>query len=98
MPVADEGGGLSYDRTITVSQAFADHIKDLHIVQHSIDPHGNGEYDFGKGKSELDPRVRRRPGCWQVVARPSSAVPVCWSRLAAVPVPAQAPSTVDRVP
>ncbi|MGW0719192.1 hypothetical protein ACWD3K_31250 [Streptomyces sp. NPDC002778] len=57
MPVADEGGNLSYDRTITVSQAIADHIKDLHIVQHGIDPNGNGEYDFGKGKSELDPKL-----------------------------------------
>ncbi|MZD04639.1 hypothetical protein GTW43_06010 [Streptomyces sp. SID5785] len=57
MPVADSNGKLSYERTITVSQAVADHIKDLHVVQHGIDPNGNGKYDFGKGKSELDPKL-----------------------------------------
>ncbi|MET9955064.1 CHRD domain-containing protein [Streptomyces sp. NPDC006339] len=57
MPVADENGALSYSRTIAVSQAVADHIEDLHVVQHGIDPNGNGRYDFGKGKSELDPKL-----------------------------------------
>ncbi|WP_405401178.1 hypothetical protein [Streptomyces sp. NBC_01104] len=57
MPVADKDGKLSYSRTITVSQAVADHIKDLHVVQHGIDPNGNAKYDFGKGKSELDPKL-----------------------------------------
>ncbi|MER7108654.1 hypothetical protein [Streptomyces sp. NPDC000229] len=57
MPVADKDGSLSYSRTITVSQAVADHIKNLHIVQHGIDPNGNGTYDFSKGKSELDPKL-----------------------------------------
>ncbi|GAA2487991.1 hypothetical protein [Streptomyces gobitricini] len=57
MPVADKDGNVSYSRTITVSQAIADHIKDLHIVQHGIDVNGNGEYDFGKGRSELDPKL-----------------------------------------
>lgn len=57
MPVAGKDGKLSYSRTITVSQAVADHIKDLHVVQHGIDPNGNSKYDFGKGKSELDPKL-----------------------------------------
>ncbi|MDN3292591.1 hypothetical protein QWM81_00720 [Streptomyces ficellus] len=57
MPVAGKDGKLSYSRTITVSQAVADHIKNLHIVQHGIDPNGNGTYDFSKGKSELDPKL-----------------------------------------
>lgn len=57
MPVADKNGDLSYSRTITVSQAVADNITNLHVVQHGIDPNGNGTYDFGKGKSELDPRL-----------------------------------------
>ncbi|MET9497249.1 hypothetical protein [Streptomyces sp. NPDC006552] len=57
MPVADKAGNLSYTRTIAVSQATADHVKDLHIVQHGIDPNHNGTYDFGKGKSELDPKL-----------------------------------------
>ncbi|MFL1901243.1 hypothetical protein ACJWDR_19325 [Streptomyces tauricus] len=57
MPAADKEGKLSYSRTITVSQQVADHIKDLHVVQHGIDPNNNGKYDFGKGKSELDPKL-----------------------------------------
>ena len=57
MPVAKKDGTLSYSRTITVSQDVADHIKDLHVVQHGIDPNSNGKYDFGKGKSELDPKL-----------------------------------------
>ncbi|GGO87119.1 hypothetical protein [Wenjunlia tyrosinilytica] len=57
MPNADSTGHLSYERTIAVSQDVADHIQDLHIVQHGIDPNKNGKYDFGKGKSELDPKL-----------------------------------------
>ncbi|WP_030559505.1 CHRD domain-containing protein [Streptomyces aureocirculatus] len=57
MPKADSAGKLSYSRTITVSQKVADHIKDLHVVQHGIDANNNGTYDFGKGKSELDPKL-----------------------------------------
>ncbi|MGW7264915.1 CHRD domain-containing protein [Streptomyces sp. NPDC054842] len=57
MPTADSKGHVSYERTISVSQAVADHIKDLHVVQHGIDPNGNGTYDFSKGKSELDPKL-----------------------------------------
>ncbi|MGW0666039.1 hypothetical protein [Streptomyces sp. NPDC002746] len=57
MPVADKDGKLSYSRTIPVSHAVVEHIKDLHVVQHGIDPNGNAKYDFGKGKSELDPKL-----------------------------------------
>ncbi|WP_420000396.1 hypothetical protein [Streptomyces boninensis] len=57
MPKADADGNLSYKRTITVSQKVADHIKDLHLVQHGIDVNNNGKYDAGAGKSELDPKL-----------------------------------------
>ncbi|WP_262387121.1 hypothetical protein [Streptomyces sp. TRM49041] len=57
MPVADAEGKVSYERTITVSQDVAEHIKDLHVVQHGIDRNGNDEYDFGAGKSDLDPKL-----------------------------------------
>ncbi|MFC9602292.1 hypothetical protein ACFTTN_02335 [Streptomyces niveus] len=57
MPVADKDGKLNYSRTIDVSQDVVDHIKDLHIVQHGIDRNDDGEYDFGAGKSELDPKL-----------------------------------------
>ncbi|MFG2191777.1 hypothetical protein [Streptomyces sp. NPDC048639] len=57
MPAADDQGNLSYERTIAVSQDVAEHIQDLHIVQHGIDPNGNKKYDFGKGKSELDAKL-----------------------------------------
>ncbi len=41
-----------------MGQDVVDHIKDLHIVQHGIDPNDNGTYDFeGAGKSELDPKL-----------------------------------------
>ncbi|MEW2448141.1 hypothetical protein AB0896_11340 [Streptomyces parvulus] len=57
MPTADKDGNLSYERTISVSQAVADHFKDLHIVQHGIDVNDDGKYDAGAGKSELDPKL-----------------------------------------
>ncbi|MFJ4880763.1 hypothetical protein ACIP93_36905 [Streptomyces sp. NPDC088745] len=57
MPVADSKGYMSYERTLTVSQKVADHIKDLHVVQHGIDTNKNKKYDFNKGKSELDPKL-----------------------------------------
>lgn len=57
MPKADKSGKLSYSRTIQVSPKVADHIKDLHLVQHGIDTNGNGKYDFNKGKSELDKKL-----------------------------------------
>ncbi|GAA2677963.1 hypothetical protein GCM10010400_46360 [Streptomyces aculeolatus] len=57
MPKADADGNLKYERTITVSQKVADHIQDLHLVQHGIDVNGNGKYDAEAGKSELDPKL-----------------------------------------
>ncbi|MFD7500221.1 hypothetical protein [Streptomyces sp. NPDC059850] len=58
MPVADAEGKVSYKRTIPVSQDVVDHIKDLHIVQHGIDPNNNDKFDFeGAGKSELDSKL-----------------------------------------
>ncbi|MEU6083662.1 hypothetical protein [Streptomyces sp. NPDC047108] len=57
MPAADARGHLTYERTLTVSQDVAEHLQDLHIVQHGIDPNGNKKYDFGKGKSELDAKL-----------------------------------------
>ncbi|MEU3832991.1 hypothetical protein [Streptomyces microflavus] len=57
MPVADKNGKLTYSRTITVSQDVADHLKDLHVVQHGIDRNNDGKYDFGAGRSELDPKL-----------------------------------------
>ncbi|MGR8011932.1 hypothetical protein [Streptomyces hypolithicus] len=57
MPVAGKDGKVAYSRTIEVSQKVADHIKDLHIVQHGIDANDDGKYDFGKGKSDLDPKL-----------------------------------------
>lgn len=57
MPVADKDGKLTYSRTIDVSQDVVDHFRDLHIVQHGIDRNDDGAYDFGAGKSELDPKL-----------------------------------------
>ncbi|MFE0191529.1 hypothetical protein [Streptomyces sp. NPDC059008] len=57
MPKADARGHLSYERSIPVSQDVVEHIKDLHVVEHGIDPNGNKQYDFGVGKSELDPKL-----------------------------------------
>ncbi|MFD3519049.1 hypothetical protein [Streptomyces sp. NPDC058653] len=57
MPIADKDGKLTYSRTIDVSQDVQDHIKDLHVVQHGIDVNGDKKYDFGAGKSELDPKL-----------------------------------------
>lgn len=59
MPVADEDGSLSYERTIPAAdlpEGTADHLHDLHIVQHGIDTNGNDKYD-GERKSDLDPAL-----------------------------------------
>lgn len=80
MPVAEKDGTLSYERTITVSQTVADHIKDLHVVQHGIDPNGDGKYDFGKGKSELDPKLPQEAtaptDCGMVMGAAVGSMPV----------------------
>ncbi|MGW9045200.1 hypothetical protein ACWGQL_21970 [Streptomyces lydicus] len=81
MPVADAQGKLSYERTLTVSQAVVDHIKDLHIVQHGIDRNGNNKYDFdGAGKSELDPTLPQEAtaptNCGEVQGAAVGSIPV----------------------
>lgn len=80
MPTADAKGRLSYERTITVSQTAADHLKDLHVVQHGIDPNKNGKYDFGKGKSELDPKLPQEAtapaSCGMIEGAAVGSVPV----------------------
>ncbi|QWB28065.1 hypothetical protein KJK29_00895 [Streptomyces koelreuteriae] len=81
MPVADEEGKIAYKRTIKVGQDVVEKIKDLHIVQHGIDPNGNGEYDFeGAGKSELDPKLPQEAtaptNCGEVKGAAVGSVPV----------------------
>lgn len=49
MPVADADGRIDYRRTLpaaAVPDALLDHLSDVHVVQHGIDPNGNGKYDF----------------------------------------------------
>ncbi|MGW6985667.1 hypothetical protein ACWGE1_40455 [Streptomyces sp. NPDC054932] len=81
MPVADKAGKVSYKRTITVSQAVVDHIKDLHVVQHGIDRNKNKKYDFdGAGKSELDPKLPQEAtaptNCGEVKGAAVGSIPV----------------------
>ncbi|GGN39854.1 hypothetical protein GCM10012285_17310 [Streptomyces kronopolitis] len=81
MPKADAQGKLSYERTIPVSQAVVDHIKDLHIVQHGIDRNHNNTYDFqGAGKSELDPKLPQEAtaptNCGEVRGAAVGSIPV----------------------
>ncbi|CAM5414003.1 hypothetical protein GCM10010329_77430 [Streptomyces spiroverticillatus] len=80
MPVADAQGRLSYERTITVSQTAADHLKDLHVVQHGIDPNENKKYDFSQGKSELDPKLPQEAtapaSCGMIEGAAVGSVPV----------------------
>ncbi|MFF0300499.1 hypothetical protein ACFYTV_07440 [Streptomyces sp. NPDC004562] len=81
MPVADKEGRISYKRTIKVGQDVVEKIKDLHVVQHGIDPNGNGKYDFeGAGKSELDPKLPQEgtapTNCGEVKGAAVGSVPV----------------------
>ncbi|NEA99325.1 hypothetical protein [Streptomyces sp. SID13726] len=81
MPVADKEGKIAYKRTIPVSQDVIDHIKDLHVVQHGIDPNNNDKYDFeGAGKSELDPKLPQEAtaptNCGEVKGAAVGSVPV----------------------
>lgn len=57
MPKADANGELSYERTLEVSDDVAEHIKDLHLVQHGLDANDNGKYDTDAGESPLDPKL-----------------------------------------
>ncbi|MEV5125098.1 hypothetical protein AB0K49_20285 [Streptomyces decoyicus] len=81
MPVANAQGRVSYERTIPVSQAVVDHVKDLHIVQHGIDRNNNKKYDFdGAGKSELDPKLPQEAtaptNCGEVLGAAVGSIPV----------------------
>ncbi|MFD9380860.1 hypothetical protein ACFWBH_36020 [Streptomyces sp. NPDC059999] len=81
MPVADNLGKLSYNRTITVGQDVVDHIKDLHVVQHGIDRNNDDKYDFdGAGKSELDPKLPQEAtaptNCGEVKGASVGSIPV----------------------
>ncbi|AOP46206.1 hypothetical protein [Streptomyces lydicus] len=98
MPVADAQGKLSYERTLTVSQAVVDHIKDLHIVQHGIDRNGNKKYDFdGAGKSELDPKLPQEAtaptDCGEVQGAAVGSIPVGGVETGTGPVDGAAPGT-----
>lgn len=79
-PVADAQGNLRYERTIEVSQATADNLANLHVVQHGIDKNGNGKYDFeAAGKSELDPKLPQEAtaiaNCGTITGATVGAVP-----------------------
>ncbi len=57
-PVANSGGSVSYNRTLTVPQSVASNLGKKAIVQHGVDLNNNGRYDFkSAGKSELDPSL-----------------------------------------
>jgi hypothetical protein len=57
MPKADAHGNLDYRRTIPAADLPADtaeHLRDLHIIQHGIDANHNGQYDLaGLGESSF---------------------------------------------
>ncbi|MCX5149749.1 MULTISPECIES: hypothetical protein [unclassified Streptomyces] len=100
MPIANKQGKVSYKRTITVSQAVVDHLKDLHIVQHGIDRNKNGKYDFeGAGKSELDPKLPQEAtaptNCGMVMGASVGSLPVGGVETGGgAPQSAAAPATV----
>ncbi|PSL02468.1 CHRD domain-containing protein [Haloactinopolyspora alba] len=57
MPVADAEGNVNYERTFSsdeLPEGTAAAVRNLHVVQHGIDPNGNGEYDTDAGASPLD--------------------------------------------
>jgi len=48
MPVADDDGNLSYERTLDADElpeGTLDNLENLHIVQHGVDANDNDEYD-----------------------------------------------------
>lgn len=55
MPKADSQGVLTYQRTIPAAElpeGTAQHLADLHVVQHGIDSNDNGRYDMqARGES-----------------------------------------------
>ena len=60
-PVANSNGMYDYTRTLHVGTEIparvAKHLDRFHIVVHGIDTNHNGEYDFSKGPSDLDPSL-----------------------------------------
>ena len=57
-PVANSGGFVGYNRTLSVPQSVANNLGKKAIVQHGVDLNHNGRYDFkSAGKSELDPSL-----------------------------------------
>ncbi len=52
-------GIIKYDRTVKTSKAVARAIRrgEGVLVVHGVDYNNNGKYDFGAGKSELDPKL-----------------------------------------
>jgi hypothetical protein len=49
MPVADERGSMTYERTIpaaAIPEGLEKGLQHMHVVQHGIDVNGNGEYDL----------------------------------------------------
>jgi len=57
MPVADDDGNLSYERTLSADalpEGTLEHLENLHIVQHGVDANDNDEYDMeGLGESSF---------------------------------------------
>ncbi len=52
MPVADDNGDLSYERSIKLPAGAGERIQNLHIVQHGLDVNDNDKYDLdGLGES-----------------------------------------------
>ncbi len=60
-PVASPDGSYTYFRKLRVGveipQVVADNLDSFHIVVHGIDTNHNGEYDFSKGPSDLNPAI-----------------------------------------
>ena len=81
MPTADADGTLTYARTIPavdLPAGTAEHLHDLHVVQHGIDTNGNGTYD-GARKSDLDPKLPAEAtdpaSCGMVTGAAAGSVP-----------------------
>src|SRR5215210_8730867 len=54
-PVANSGGFMSYNRTLSVPDSVRKNLGKFAIVQHGVDLNHNGRYDFkSAGRSELD--------------------------------------------
>jgi hypothetical protein len=60
-PVAKSDGSYDYVRKLHIGSEIprnvANRLDRFHIVVHGIDTNHNGEYDFSKGPSDLDPAL-----------------------------------------